>query len=269
MKITDKLEAKDRGIVREVRVPKMRDEALEKEYSDVISAHKEAKKFLQKKTQIEKDLNSELASVVLVGQKIEEDMKTIEANKKKIDPLIKEQEGKIDALRADKKREREKELPEKEDDKKRAEATQKEEIRRINDLIIREEVVLGTYKQRHTNLHVDLLLLQTNHEKQSARFGELKEQHDKSVLEKTKAEELFVEVDKKLKEVTKKGEKFADDDLKNGETEIEEAREQLKYKKVRAIGQTADHWIFLLIQPEELEGEVTVTIDEKVDEVII
>lgn len=259
MKITDKLEKKDRGIVREIKVPKLRDEALEKEYSDVVSAHRQAKIFSKNKIQIEKDLDQELASIVLVGQKIEEDMKTIEINKKKIQPLIKDQEGKIDALRADKKREREKELPQKEDDRKRAEANQKEELRRLNDLIIREEVVIGTLKQRETNLHLDLLLLQTNHEKQSSNFVQTKELHDKAVLEKQKAEELLIEVEKKLADVTKRGEDFADNDLKNGEKEAEEALNQLKYKKMKPIGQTADHWIFILIQPEELEGEVTVT----------
>lgn len=235
MKITDKLRPQDRGLVREIKVPKLRDETLEKEYAQVTDAHKKAKYFFAEKIDDEKNKLNKLNTVVLRGQAMEVKQQTVDKNIKKVKELIEQLEKDfIDRQNA-----------EKEEDKRK---------------LVKEDPALSVYKQRLANLQVDLMLLQTAHEEMSEEYKKVKTEYDKSVETKVKAQILLDEVTRQSELYLKKGQEFADKDYTNAISEIEEARKELKYVKYKPIGQTKDKWIFLLIQPEELDAQVSVTV---------
>lgn len=253
----DKLEPKDRGIVREVKIPKVRDVDLEKEFLSLVVKEKELD-LLDHTLKTDEEAKREILNkIILKGQQIEDLQDKNKLAKTEITRLADEQAQIVEQTNNEIKEENAK------DDKTR----RKQRVLDNQQIVLRANNKLKIFDEKNAERDVHEEELKLAHKELDGLYKNADADHKNAVKAIKDNDKALSDVRNDIKRAMKKGEKIADAGFEQAKKDIEEIRVELKYKEVRAIGQNEKEYLFLLLQPEEYEGDViSVKVEEKKDE---
>lgn len=253
----DKLEQKDRGIVREVKIPKVRDAKLESDFVALLVKEKELDALDHTLRADEDAKQAALNKIIEKGQQVEYIQDRNKLTKAEIQRLADEQakivEDTQNAIN--------------EENAKGEKERRKQRVLDSQQVVIRANNKLKVFDERKAERDVQEEELKIAHKELDVAYKDAQENYRLAVKARKDNDKALSDVRNDILKAMKQGQKSADDDFKQATKDIEDIRKELKYKTVRPVGQNENEYIFLLVQPEEYEGDViSVKVEEKKDE---
>jgi len=242
----NKLRPEDRGIVREVKIPKTRDFELEKAFAALLVKEKELDALDHVLKRDEQGKRVFYNKVVETGQQIEYHQDRNKLAREEIEKLQAVQEKIIEDA----------ENLIKEENAKDEKTRRIETVRGQQQIILRANNRLKVYDEKRAERDVQDENLKISHKEADKVYADAKAAYEAAAKVHKENDKALSDVRSEILKSMAKGKKLGDDDFEQAKNDIEDIRKELKYKEIRPIGQNANEYIFLLIQPEEYQGDV-------------